>query len=203
MAPLHNQHQTNTFITPPAGFSLKIFRLLNYDTLKSRKLKVDEENSEDLSLLPSCSCSQTYFKGVYIICIGNFLVMSKRREEKKCTESYEQENQFHNQYQCNIEVELKGLTHKLSEDKRPDAGWCTMYILQNIVKVGVYLLYITAACLQLCGGEHTPTQHCPEYQHCMEPSHVRDSWEQRRWPGHHIGSNLNPNGAELSQILAE
>ena len=122
-----------------------------------------------------CSCSQTYFKGVYIICIGNFLVMSKRREEKKCTESYEQENQFHNQCQCNIiEVELKGLTHNLSEDKRRDhAGWCTMYILQNIVKVGVYLLYITAACLQLCGGEQTPTQHCPEYQHCMEPSHVR------------------------------
>ena len=57
---------------------------------------------------------------VYIICIGNFLAMSERKDEKKCTESYEQENQFHNQYQCNIEVELKGLTHKLSEDKRRD-----------------------------------------------------------------------------------
>ena len=93
MAPLHNQHQTNTFITPPAGFSLEIFRLLNYDTLKSRKLKVDEENSEELSLLQLLAelfISKAFI--VYIICIGNFLVMSKRREEKKCTESYEQAN---------------------------------------------------------------------------------------------------------------
>ena len=60
---------------------------------------------------------------VYIICIGNFLVMSERKDEKKCTESYEQENQFHNQCQCNIiEVELKGLTHKLSVDKRRDCA---------------------------------------------------------------------------------